>query len=243
MPGPCELLAWDSEFFGIPVARVAGDRLEPRLVAEIDAFCRKNGVMLLYLDARIDDPMTVRLAEAHGFGLVDVRIVLDAANPEHLDRRVAETRLATETDLPDLKRIARDGFRDSRFYFDSNIPDERCDALYECWVAKSVRGMADRVLVAEDARACGFVTCHLEEGGKAGRIGLIAVDAPARGRRVGETLVTAARIWFASQGAERAVVTTQARNVQGLRLYNKCGFRVKQVSLYYHRWYGLRAGS
>lgn len=241
--GACELLPWDAAFFGFGVARVTGRRLAATHPPEIDSFCREHAVRLLYLEADIDHPDTVRLAEAHGFGLVDVRVVLDAGPPRAAGPSALPVREATEEDLPALLPIARTGFRDSRFYFDPQLPDARCDALYERWITESLRGFADRVLVACDGSACGFVTCDLVDGGRTGRIGLIGVGERARGRGVGETLVAAAQEWFASRGAGGAVVTTQARNVGAQRLYARRGFRPRQVSLYYHKWYGAGGGS
>lgn len=238
MSTPCELLPWDSAFFGFTVARVLGDQLDETLLREIDSWSLAHNVALLYLDARIDDPITIRLARAGAFDLVDVRVVMDAPNPPQQEgSHPVDTRPATAEDLPGMTRIARGRFTDSRFYFDSHIPDERCEALYLRWVEESLRGYADRVFVAENDEICGFVTCHLEERGRTGRLGLLAVDDRSHGRGVGKALVAAAQSWFRSKGAEGATVTTQARNIGGQRLFNNRGFRVSHVSLYYHKWY------
>ncbi len=239
--GPCERLDWDSAFFGLPVARVIGERLDEARAREVDAWCGAHGVALLYFEAAIDDPATVAAAERHGYALVDVRVALDRDLPPELPKPppgvVVEP--AAADDLPALRGMARSGFRDSRFYFDARLPDERCDALYERWVEESLAGWAQRVLVVRPDRARGFVTCHLDDepGGRIGRIGLVAVDADSRGRGTGEGLVAGALAWFAAAGAGTARVATQARNVGAQRLYAKLGFRVRRTSLYYHKWF------
>ena len=76
-PVPCELLPWDTEFFGCRIARVCGDTLRPDQVLQIDDWCRSNQARGLYFLARADDPETVQSAEQHGFGLVDIRVTFE----------------------------------------------------------------------------------------------------------------------------------------------------------------------
>jgi dTDP-4-amino-4,6-dideoxy-D-galactose acyltransferase len=92
------------------------------------------------------------------------------------------------------------------------------------------------VLVAENnGRPAGYITCRHKDG--EGRIELIAVDAAAKGKGLGTALVLDAVAWFASQRAKTVRVATQARNIAALRLYEHCGFRVAETSLYFHKNY------
>ena len=135
-------------------------------------------------------------------------------------------------------KISQGSFKDSRFYFDENIPDDLSRIFYERWIEESCRGYADFVFVALDREdPCGFISCHLDAKEKVGRIGLIGVQNENRGRGIGAALVARAQSCFSSAGAQKSTVTTQARNIGAQRLYNKLGFRVSRVSLYYHKWY------
>lgn len=234
----CEKLAWDSAFFGVSIARVAGDTLDAAKAAAVEAWCRDNGVACVYFLARPDNAATVRAAEAHGFALVDVRVELErtdlrgVASPPHV-------RAATATDLPALETIARTSFTDSRFYADDHFPHEKCAALYVRWVQESLRGFADVMLVAEqDAVAAGFVTCKIVQG--VGKIGLVGVDPHHRGQGLGQTLMHAALAWLAGKSVTRVTVVTQARNLPSQRLYQRCGFLTSTVGLYYHKWFETR---
>ena len=71
---PCEILAWDTEFFGFRIARARGDTLTLAQVNHIDVWCERNGVRCLYFLSRSDDPGTTQLAEANRLRLVDIRI-------------------------------------------------------------------------------------------------------------------------------------------------------------------------
>jgi dTDP-4-amino-4,6-dideoxy-D-galactose acyltransferase len=253
---PCELLQWDSDFFGLKIARLLGSNLNPALADEVDIWCQRQGVDCLYARLRPDDPKNGRTVLGYGYRLVDVRVTLEREIDRGLDNnldalgapRACVVRPAQPRDLPALQRTARARHRDTRFFFDGNFPPERCEDLYERWITASFRGEAQAVWVAQadeiqaenmehNGECIGYITCHLDGPEKPGRIGLFAVDATFTGRGVGRALVRAATSWFALQGLTRVSVVTQGRNVGALRLYERCGFCTAAVELFYHKWY------
>ena len=202
--------------------------------AAIDAWADANGVDCLYYLAAGDDPSSAHAAERAGFRLMDVRTELACVpRAEALPDGVREAR---ESDATALRAIASGSHGATRFYADPNFPDERCDDLYDTWIRRSLEGWADGVLVAEAAgRPAGYVSCHLEDG--TGSIGLIAVDAAARGGGLGLDLVRAATAWCAGRGADRMTVVTQGRNVAALRTFQRAGFVTSSLDLWFHKWY------
>jgi ribosomal protein S18 acetylase RimI-like enzyme len=251
---PCERLAWDSAFFGMPIARVNAGALDEARAGAVDAWCTREGVACAYFLAAANEPATARCAAAHGFSLVEVRLEFDwlppafSDHPSHpptatagaTDAMSANVREVVPADVPALEAIARSSFTDSRFYMDGRFPRERCDDFYAHWLRESCRpgGIADAVLVAEQHGApVAFLTCQLQEGGRLGRIGLVGVEANCRGRGVGQQLVRAAQQWFLNQGVHSVRVVTQSRNIASQRLYQRCGFLTYTVGLYYHKWY------
>ena len=241
---PCDILEWDTSFFGFRVARVRGDVLTKERIQEIDSWCRQAGVGCLYFLSRVDDPNTTRLAEDNGFRLVDVRITMEYGAPEairdaeHQGDCAVVVRCARPEDVPFLRSIARESYHDTRFYFDVSFPRQLSDRLYETWITTSCDGYADAVFVAElEGVVGGYVTCHLDGGASPGRIGLFGVHSQARGRGIGHTLVRHALGWFSARGARKALVVTQGRNCAAQRLYQRCGFLTRNVQLWYHKWY------
>jgi ribosomal protein S18 acetylase RimI-like enzyme len=92
------------------------------------------------------------------------------------------------------------------------------------------------VLVAEvDGAAAGYITLDYTSPSDS-RIGLFAVGPAARGRGVGQQLVRCGLEWLHSQGAQHCRVVTQGRNRGALRLYQKAGFRLEDLKLWYHLW-------
>ena len=236
---PCELLQWDSDFFGRRIARASANTLDKSALAGIEGWCDLHKIDCLYFLADPADPLTTRLAETSGFRLVDIRVTLDrpVQGGSTLGSCRTKIRGSLESDISALRTIARTSHRDSRFYFDGNFPAVLCDALYEAWIEKSCRGWAQNVLVAEDeGKPVGYVTCHLATGG-IGRIGLVGVEAEAQSKGFGKELVGQSLHWFARQGVATVSVVTQGRNVRAQRLYQRCGFVTRSVDLWYHRWF------
>lgn len=230
----CELLPWDSDFFGRPIARVNGAQLTAAQAERADRWCKTHDIACLYLLADADDPATARIAQRRGFRMVDVRVTLEA--PSGGTPSLGGVRVWRREDLEALRAIARLSHRDSRFYCDGNFPRDRCDELYAAWIERSCAGYADEVLVLDwDGQAAGYVSCHCDL--IEGRIGLLGVAAAAQGRGGGTALVNAALQWFGERGLAEASVVTQGRNVRAQRLYQGCGFKTRSVQVWFHRWF------
>jgi dTDP-4-amino-4,6-dideoxy-D-galactose acyltransferase len=231
----CEVLAWDSEFFGCRIGRLEGGRLDRGLLAEVDAWCRAEAIDCLYFLAGAGDPATAALAEEAGFRLVDLRVTLEGAVTPR-EGSNAEIRLSRPADIPVLRRIAAASHHDSRFYADPHFDRGRCGELYATWIEKSCHGEAAAVvLVAEHAgEPAGYISCLGTE------IGLLAVDAATQGRGLGGALVGAALHRLAERGASRVRVVTQGRNARAQRIYQAHGLLTQSIGLWFHRW---RAGA
>ena len=240
MADPCEFLDWDTEFFGIRIGRVIGHTVTRAKLKEIDTWSHRNKVRCLYLLAQCDDPETVFLAEEDGFHLVDMRVTFDRQLFEPFPEMAEGLRLAQPADMPVLEKWARTGFTDSRFFFDRQFPRERAAALYAAWVRRDNQSSSSAVIVFSPEENCpmGFISVTLNSTADAGQIGLLGVGPEARGKGAGQALVNGALAWAAQRGAQKAIVVTQARNIAAQRLYQRCGFMVHSIELWYHKWYG-----
>lgn len=237
MPEPrsCKILDWDSRFFGRRIARCELRRLTPRTWPKIRKWCAAKRIDCLYFLADPTDLRTRGIVETERFKLADVRLTL-SAETRPARRPSAGVRAFREEDLPALKKIATGSHRLSRFYQDGGFSKKKCDALYETWIEKSCRGWADVVLVAEYRnRPAGYLTVH-RRSSSLGEIGLVAVAPFAQGQGLGRALVEAGMGWLTERNVKKASVTTQGVNVAAQRLYQSCGFRTEEVSLWYHWW-------
>jgi dTDP-4-amino-4,6-dideoxy-D-galactose acyltransferase len=234
----CEVLDWDSGFFGRRIARLLQPRLSARVLAVTQAWMARSQIECLYFRCSSTDSQSIALAERHGFDLVDIRVTLERQSANSLGFSEANLPVvkARPEQVAQLQAIARLSHKDSRFYQDSHFDATRCDELYAAWIENSCRGYADAVFASElEQSAVGYITCHLE-GHAEGRIGLLAVSENARRGGVGSALVKAALEWFRARQRFHVSVVTQGRNIGSQRLYQRCGFVTSSVELWYHYW-------
>ena len=234
----CTYLDWDSRFFERRIARVSGHRLDEARLSELVAWCKANRIDCLYFLADSDDAETSALAWRNAFLHTDVRLTFERtlAGSTPVTAPGDNVRLARPGDLGVLRAIARTGHRDTRFYFDPHFERAKCDLLYETWIEKSFSGFAQAVLVAEvNGGAVGYITCSLQ--GVESQIGLVGVADKYQGMGLGKQLVEGFLAWSVEQGARRATVVTQGRNLRAQRLYQRMDFLTASFQLWYHRWF------
>ena len=233
IPPGASILEWDSGFWERRMGAVA--RLDALQDAELIDWIRAQGIDCVVTRIPASQPRSVQRAEGLGFRTMDVRVEFEHTAPGDTARRADAARPAEAADLPRLQAIARTAHHDSRFYADPQLPGTRCDELYATWISNSLNGYAQQVLVCGPrGEPTGYVTCHVD--GTAGRIGLIAVAPEARQRGLGAGLVHAALGWFGGAGVESTLVATQAGNTKAMRLYERCGFLARDVTVTMHRW-------
>jgi GNAT superfamily N-acetyltransferase len=245
---PCELLEWDSEHFGFPIAKVLGDTLSEPSVDAIDAWCAEHGIRCLYFATDGRDPETARVAAAHAFRVVDVHIISRRSYEGLLELPVGSDKVtmreATRDDLHFARRLAARSHHTSRFYFDGGFPRDRCDALYEAWVERGVRDPERRLLIAvADGEPVGYdvlapIGPDLEGHGE-----LVAIDERHRGKGYGRAMSFGGYRECASRGARTHRGVYSVRNRVNIRLHQKIGFFVEEVRVWHHRWFEPASGN
>jgi dTDP-4-amino-4,6-dideoxy-D-galactose acyltransferase len=231
-----ERLAWDSDFFGIEVARLRAGRLDAASLPGAMQALQQRGAALAYV---VTDEV-IEPAAAARFGLVhrDAKTTYARAIGDGLAAvagvTVREAKPVEE--LAQLRALAVASGASSRFMLEERLPAGKAAELYERWMDNSLTGaLAAKVLVAVRAGAVvGMVTVGERAG--AADIGLIAVDEAARGGGVGGALVAAALAWGRSAGLDQATVVTQGHNRAACALYERCGYAVRDTVQVYHAW-------
>jgi len=241
---PCELLKWDTDFFGHRIARINSHVLNSQLIESIFTWSTQNSIECLYFLANSDDPQTTRFAEDHRFRLVEIRIVFERSlkdwDPESRPRTVNDVliRDVRSDDLPILKTIASTSYTDSRYYFDKNFSEEKWHIYYETWVNKSCQGGADLALVAEkEGEVVGYITGLINKETQEGIYELTGVKEEARKTGVGQELFRSGLDWYVRSGIQSLWVATQGRNIPTQRMIQRNGFVSRSCQLYYHKWF------
>jgi len=243
-------LAWESKFFGVPMGRVeyvlAPTPMSWRsTLREAVRALAERGVRHISLRLDVADLQSISIAESEGFSLADAQVTysarLDREAPREF-RAVGHVRPFEPSDFEQVVEIARHAFRafPGRFHLDPNLPDDRCDALYEEWARKVSTGeMADTVFVSETTaqRLLGFLAWRRCEpvsrvvGVPVWGGGLGACRAGSGGAFGG--LIRAA---WAQTGVGLAECQTQSHNVSTIRVYEAVGLRYCRTEYTFHRW-------
>jgi dTDP-4-amino-4,6-dideoxy-D-galactose acyltransferase len=237
----CQLLKWDTEFFDQRIGRANIHRLDVEATRAVLAWCHEHQIDCLYFLADSDDPLTVRLAEANQFHLVDLRVTVSAALDKlpwaHNTTPGLSIAPVAAAEVAALRALAAISHYDSRFYADRGFPTAKVDALYERWIEQSCQDEAQVVLVAHwQGQVAGYLACACDNA-ETGRMSLMAVVPGLQGQGIGRALVESGFDWFRKQQVQAVVIVTQGRNIRALRMYERFGFTIQNLQLWYHRWF------
>jgi GNAT superfamily N-acetyltransferase len=253
-----EPLPWDSEHFGLPCARLAPLCIDPALapferhdivsglVDRAMIWCRTHRIAFALrrmVAARADEAPAF---EERGFRLADLILTFTAAPQPHAADGV---RLARESDLSALRRIAGAAFPYSRFVADARFEPAKTGEIYTRWLDTLVTGVGAgeksgagaTVFVADERDAItGFIALRsdAELDATAGRrvalIELFAVAPPFRGQGYGSRLLAVAKDWAWRRDAALVEASTWAPAVAATRSYAKAGFEMRDSLLTFH---------
>lgn len=214
---------FETAIFGAPVWWIElAPGFDEAVIAGIAEQGRNGGVALVGCRISSDDVEMANNLMAAGFRPVETLCTFETAIPGKTDD-ADRVLLAHEKDAGAILDLAERAFVNDRFSRDPEIDDSIARDIKRRWMANSLAGRADAVLIRRrDGRCCGFVACLLN--GRVAVIDLIAVASEARGRGEGRHLVEAAFAYYTGK-ADVFRVGTQAVNTAAIHLYEGMGFR------------------
>ena len=235
-------LPWDTEHFGVRVARSNLRHVDAESAERLMQACREQNIDCLYFLVNSDDQATVVELQRHRFDLVDVRVSQDRSLAAPVALSIPDgviCRMHQPDDVDELMEIAQDAIQVSRFFGDRCFDKAKVADMYRIWSWKSLTSdFADGVYVAErNGRLAGFSTLHLNRPPGQGNIGLTLVADFAQGIGLGGTLVAHAAQWFRSKGMDMANIVTQGQNIAAQRMHQKVGFRSRSTEFWFHKWF------
>jgi hypothetical protein len=222
---PLEELPWDSEFFGVRIARA--DLVSHELSA-IVADAAARGVDCLYLSAAGEQVREVEEAVRRGARIAEFR------TSWHLDlRRLSReppegTRLAIPEDAPALVSLAGRLAPLSRFSADPRFPARAVERMYELQMERCLRAGTVAVPTAGPAGVCAVLA-----DGRVAYVHLIYTDRSVRHAALGSRLVVTA---LQAVDASRAACSTRASNLAVLRICAALGGRMRRFRVVMHLW-------
>jgi dTDP-4-amino-4,6-dideoxy-D-galactose acyltransferase len=232
-------LPWDSEFFGRRIARVLPNTLGTEDIYNLDAWCAQEQIDCLYFLSSETGGSSLWPAQNNDFRLIDLRVTL-SINLKKINLPAGQglqISLASLEDIPALRAIATQNHTASRFYADPHFERSKCDELYQIWIENSVRDPNYEVITFKpEGRALGYVTSYINADG-IGVIGLVGIAPQCQGRGIGTELINHSLLALQGKGVTQIEVVTQGRNPKAIQIYEKCGFRLKSIQPWFHKWY------
>jgi hypothetical protein len=248
-------LPWDSQFFGLSMARfyllhdeTPGVDLAG-LIAAAFAGSRERGIRHLSVRIDVADARAIQALEDAGFRMMDALATyiypLKRPSPEP-GKDMGVLRLYQPEDreqVLDITREAYRGFR-GRYHLDPHLPHERSDELYVEWARKSCDGeWAEVVLVTENGKGelHGWASYRQIEpvstvGGTAirgGGLGACRREKP--GAYAGLLRAATVRI---HGGGGVTEMQTQIFNFATIRLYESVQTQFVRADYTLHAWLG-----
>lgn len=217
-------LTWDTGFFGRKIGRITEVRTCENL-CELLAEAKKQQYEYLICRVMADEIFTVQMLEKQSFYLIDIGMVWERGIAE-IEAPLSPAKDGTSEDIDSVKKIASGLFKYGRFFHDPFFTDAEAERLYQTWAENLAKGIADKVFLIKDQ---GFITCKVSDN--AGNIPLIGVSAEYRGRGIGTALVFHALRWFKERDVKSVNVRTQSSNMNAIKFYEHCGFKVKAIDI------------
>jgi len=220
--GVLESLEWESAFFARPSAIVRLRDNAPALQeADFSAWPR--------IQAKIpaDRADLLDALQQHGFRLVEGEVDLSVTVARYAS---PGAEIATEQDIPTLRKMAALAFAQSRFRAPWYAPDDS-GRFYAQWIENAVKGTFDHVCLVfrtDGGQIQGFVSLRRLTEHEA-RIGLLA------GRGMGEKLMQAALHWAEQQQVSTLRVATQMGNTAALKRYIASGASIDATAYWLYR--------
>lgn len=233
-------LDWDSEFFGFPIAYLSCKYLTESIFFRISKYLNVKNIRLIEYLCNCHDNQSVTIAEKDGFHFSDIRLTFEKRLREKIEVDLPESlhfRSAEKKDIPELKKIAKDLYKNSRYYFDGNFEIDRINEFYSSWVEKAVLGTFDDNCYCLDQtdKPIGYCTIKYLKGNNA-QIGLVGISSEFRGKKLGNKMLSLVFNELFKKNINSVYVVTQGRNYSAQRLYQSVGFLTKSTELWYHKW-------
>jgi len=232
-----EPLAWDSNFFGYPIARID---LDQNGGEELDRLFKQLVFAEIRLAYFFVPPVEKKMNEyiiKKGGVLVDEKTVFLKQTEKHtgFSNQINESRNVEINER--LIKLSLQAGTYSRFRTDKNFVKNEYERLYIEWITRSVnKEISFKTLEAiKGSEIVGITT--LDDKKNYAHIGLVAVDEKYRGQGIGHDLIRSADTIAFTMGFKEIDVVTQLQNKGACRLYEKCNFRIDRITNVYHYWH------
>lgn len=225
-----EILTWDSDFFGVKVAKIIKNVSSQKLKKILETLKEQHVELVYYF---VDNLLSFVGDELYSCQLVDQKITyIKQINRSKISFSTPPFFYVQEVNQQLIKLAIQSG-EYSRFKQDENIPIEKFKELYELWIRNSISHKIAKKVIAygTQEKIQGVITCS-----QFGEIGIISVSPHYQKKGIGKALMSMAENYYCQQDFKELKVVTQASNINACQFYEKLGYTKMKQEYVYHLW-------
>lgn len=254
----CRVSSWDREHFGFTMAFPClllcpeGPTAASGLAAVLDACLgdlARAGVGFASTRVCGANLAAVHALEARGFRYYETEVSPVAPLEGRDLSRDPDVRLARESDLPELRRIApRSQFPQGHYQADPGFDPAKVAAMYAKWVDTSWRNGEPLAVIESNGRVAGYFIFRRDPdldratGRTWGCMRSLALDPAARGQGLGGRLFAGTMALMQDMGCTWVDSTYSTKNHVSGAIHAAAGFTPVYEEVTLHLWLDRNAG-
>ena len=229
-----EYLAWDSDFFQKKVGRIVAENTD--CIENLLNETKNNNYQLIYIFGKKDFFIDDKILKQFNGLLADRKILYEKEIFELVQSSPIVSEYKNKELISELEQLAYISGEFSRFKLDKNFDKNCFYRMYKIWMENSLKKqIADNIFVVKENDVINaMVTLKIDN--KRGNIGLIGVSSNTQGKGYGKALINACENELLNKDISKLEVPTQYNNTQACKFYEKCGFKIKEITNIYHFW-------
>lgn len=238
-----EYLPWDTAFFKMPTYKLysvlytaASQYHLTEAIIEMATALPTNAYVFIEIPS--EDTELIQALGGAGWPLIETRLTYWRGNLASFAEPRYSVRAATNNDIGNLKRVAREMQNPyDRFHADTIFDEKVADTFLATYIEESVNGFADIVLIPNetDTPADSFLTARYlksqwqQLGIPISKMVLSAVSSSTN-KGWYQKLITEMTYHLANEGAEYIFMNTQSTNLAVCHTWEKLGYRLGGTS-------------
>lgn len=257
-----EKLPWDTEFFGIKMAKIShligygsyqnAFDIKNELLTYISTLCLKEDIKFLSIKVNIGDYSSIHCLEEHGFRIMSTCATYLMEKEKYLakyrDKITSNCTIRPyqDKDFSNLIAISKGSCVKSHFKADPSISQEKASDLYNEWIKNSCKGLVDEVIVIEaDNKVIGCATFDIDKkfstwfGYKLGRTPLIVFSKSVRGKGLSDLSILRLLLEYWFMKVDMVDVVIQIDNIKSAKYWLQLDSRMVDYRYVLHKWFSI----
>lgn len=238
-----EYLPWDTAFFKISTYKLYSvlyaETAQQHLTEAILELARVLPTdAYVFIEIPSEDTSLMQALGLAGWPLIETRLTYWRGNLSSFTEPRYSVRAATNSDIDNLKRVAREMQNPyDRFHADAVFDEKVADNFLATYIEESVNGFADMVLIPNESNtpADSFLTARYlksqwhQLGMPISKMVLSAVSSSTN-KGWYQKLITEMTYHLANEGAEYIFMNTQSTNLAVCHTWEKLGYQLGGTS-------------